>query len=368
MLYTSISSDILFYSLLTMNVNASSLLNKQDNITLDDIKNNPDKIKDLDEYTLNSFLDQSTKDKNYDTIVLLASELSNREKKEENIEPDSELQKTLAEDNQKSKEFNKKLNEEKKYQESANEIKLSQLTVKLNDALIKIQEMEEEFKTLNKINREQNSAALEKAKEAQNFWNSKELKNKQNEINWLMKEKKLLEEKYKVELLKYPPDEMAKLSTKRIKWRFIKIKHKKTADWKETKIERPNLKINKNIRSRRKLNQVVKSFNWFKEDSDSAVKYVLTQERQTRLDHISWWAALKSAENRWRYNLLHKMWFVMSKEKFETKFDIQQEKIIGKFKNDINPTEWSTEEKTIKALEDRMLYYKKDYMKKHYWK
>ena len=77
------------------------------------------------------------------------------------------------------------------------------------------------------------------------------------------------------------------MDTKLIKSRWISRKTIKTADGKETLTKRPSIKINKNRRSRRKLNQVVKSFNGFKKDSDSAVKYILTQERGSRIDHLT---------------------------------------------------------------------------------
>ena len=280
-----------------------------------------------------------------------------------------DISKQLAEDEMKRAEFEEKLDTEKQTQNTQDENKISELTAKLNNADEKIGSLEE---TVNKLleaqkeNREGTSKSLEDILESKKSWNSETVNKLLDEIQKLNQEKKTLETKSKAEILKYPEDKIATMKTKLIKWRWISKKTITTEDWKETTIKRPSIKINKHRRSRRKLNQVVKSFNGFKQNSDSAVKYILTQERQTRVDHIIWWAGLDQSLNRWRYNLMHKTWFVMSKAKFEEKFDKQQKKIIDKFKNNINSVKDTAEDKTIKALEARMARYKQDYMNKHY--
>ncbi len=215
-------------------------------------------------------------------------------------------------------------------------------------------------------NREETSWLLKDLKEAKRKWDTKRIDNFKRLLKEAQNTAKSLQEKYKKETVRYPEDEIATMDTKLIKSRWISKKTIKTEDWRETTIKRPSLKINKNRRSRRKLNQVVKAFNGFKKESDSAVKYILTQERWNRLDNLIWSDAAGQSMNRWRYSLLHNSWFVMSKVKFEEKFDKQQKKIIDKFKNNINPSADSDEGKTIKALEDRMKYYKQDYLNKHY--
>lgn len=215
-------------------------------------------------------------------------------------------------------------------------------------------------------NREENSSLLEELKDAKRKWSTERIQNLKNLIKNAQAKTKELQDKYKVETVKYPKDEIATMNTKRIKWRWISRKTIKTADGKETTIKRPSLKRNKNIRSRRKLNKVVKAFNGFKTDSDSAVKYILTQERWGRIDALTWADSLAQSMNKGRYNLLHKTWFVMSKDKFSDKFDKQKKVIIDNFSKNINPDADSKEGKTIKALEDRMKYYKQEYLNKHY--
>jgi hypothetical protein len=427
-----------------MNVNARwSVTTGSKSLTLEDIKNNPDKIKDLDEKDLKSFLGQANNWEDYDMVITLAQKLKSKKSQAENVEPDPELQKKLAEgalkqeqeNAQKQQEINdlkssenpeekdKKIDilksllekmdnkfevwnkityENKSWnkieaeilekqkdwsfpaegdvviKDSGGNVRSMTKSTLENNASFKVIEqknkinpilknlIEEIIKSHEEIRLEQ-SQVLEDLKNAQKTWDPKRINNFKNIIRELERKNKELEAKYKKEEIKYPQEEISRLSTKRIKRRFIKLKTSKTAEGSETTIKRPSLKRNKNIRSRRKLNQVVKSFNEFKNNSDSAVKYILTQERQTRAEHILWGAKIDEAINRWRYDLLHKTWFVMSKAKFEEKFESQKKKIIGNFKENINPSEWSPEDTTIKALEKRMDYYKKSYMDKHYW-
>jgi hypothetical protein len=57
----------------------------------------------------------------------------------------------------------------------------------------------------------------------------------------------------------------------------------------------------------------------------------------------------------------------MSKTKFEAKFDLKTEEIIGQFKKEINPIAWSDAANRIDAIEARMERHKKKYIDKHYW-
>jgi hypothetical protein len=59
-----------------MNINTNLGVNTQDNvITLDDIKKDPDKIKDLDDKNLKDLFDESKNSEDFDTIISLAQEL-----------------------------------------------------------------------------------------------------------------------------------------------------------------------------------------------------------------------------------------------------------------------------------------------------
>ena len=346
-----------------------NIVTEDKQVSIEDVLKNSWDLSTRSNEDLTSFLAEYKKGDDYGAIAALATELDHRTKVE-TVTVDPEVSKQLAEEaankEESNKEFNSKLDGEKKEIKKVNEEKISELTAKLEGALQKMSEMEEKYNKLVEKNRNDTSESLEWTLDAKKSWDSEKLKAAKEENEKLIKEKKALEAKYKVELFKYPPEEIATMKTKLIKWRWISKKTITTEDWTETTIKRPSIKINKHRRSRRKLNQVVKAFNWFKKDSDNAVKYILTQERSDRVSHIIWDTAGVQMMNRGRYNLMHKTWFVMSKAKFEEKFDKQQEKLIDKFKKNIDPVEWSAEATTIKWLEDRFKRYKQDYMNKHY--
>ena len=214
--------------------------------------------------------------------------------------------------------------------------------------------------------RKENSSLLEDLQDAQRKWDKKRIDNFKNLIKELENKNKDLKDRYQKETIKYPADEIATMDTKLINWRWWSRKTIKTEDGYETLRKRPNVKRNKNIRSLRKLNQVVHALNNFKKDSDNAVDYILTEERGSRIDNLMWVDALWKAINRFQYKFLFKMWFVMSKSEFEEKFDAQQEKIIGKFKTNINPAKWSDVANKIEAIEKRFKRHKQEYTNKHY--
>ena len=369
--YNLVYSRVLYFVWIKMNMNTAGVAEDRQVSIEDALKNSWD-LSTRSNEDLIWFLDEYTKEQKYWAMAALATELDSRSKKEM-VDVDSDVQKKLAEDQLKqeasNKEFNSKLEEEKQQTNIANENKVAELTTQLNNADEKILSLEE---TVNKLleaqkeNRENTSQSLEDILNSKNSGDSETVNKLLEEIKKLNQDKKTLETKSKEEILKYPQDQIATMKTKLIKWRWISRKTIKTADGKETIIKRPSIKINRHRRSRRKLNQVVKAFNGFKKDSDSAVKYILTQERSDRADTITWINSLIQLWNRWRYNLLRKRWFVMSESDFEEKFDKQKKKIIDKFKNNIKPEKDTAEDKTIKALEARMSRYKQDYMNKHY--
>jgi len=366
----SIFESFIFYLNNMANENWNIVVDKKDDIQ-DALKNASDLSKRSTE-DLKSFFDEYKNWADFWAIATLATELASRQETE-SISVNKEVSQKLAADAIKQQEdtakFQQEINKEKTEENKNKQDKLSDLTAKLKDSDEKIGSLEE---TINKLleaqkeNREKTSKSLDDVLNAKKWWDTESVKKLKEEIKQLIQDKKELEKKSKQDLLKYSSEEIATMKTKLIRWRWISRKTIKTEDGKETTIKRPNVKINKHRRSRRKLNQVVKAFNGFKQDSDSAVKYILTQERLGRMDNITWTEALMQSMNKGRYNVIYKLWFVMSKDKFEKKFDAQQKKIIDKFKNNINPEKDSPEDKTIKALEDRMARYKQSYMKKHY--
>lgn len=335
-------------------------------VSLDDMLKNAQDLKTRSNDELEWFLGDANKEKNYGAIAVLAKELDSR--------PKIDISKKLAEDVIKTDEENAKIQQEiidnKNKQKIQQSNEVESLKNQLNDNKEQIWSLKDTVESLiqevNK-NRQENTKLLEDLRDAKIEGNPEKTSHLQKLLTELNQKNKVLETKYKQEEIKYPAQEIATLNTKRIKWRGITKKSINTTDGFQTTIKRPNVKINKNIRSRRKLNQVVKAFNSFQKDSDSAVKYILSQERYGRVDHITWVANMVQSINKWRYGALHKVWFVMSKAKFEEKFDQQQKKIIDQFKTNINPAVDSNEDKTIKALELRMKYYKQKYTQKHYW-
>lgn len=353
-------------------VNTSS--DNKNKLSIDQLKgmeNTSENRSILSEYSDDDLKNMQTEvidSEDYEVAAIIRDVLN--DKKAEWVETNSEVQKKLVKDQAKQDQENTKKQQEildqrkKNKQEQSDQEK--DLKAKLFEQNKEIDSLKEEINKLNKrldLHVQENSNNLNEVLEAKKSWDSEKLE------ELLAENKRLREEKaaMKQEVLKYPPDKIQTLNTKRIKWRFISKKTIKTEEWSETTIKRPSVKRNKNIRSRRKLNQVVKAFNWFKKDSDNAVKYILTQERWNRVDHLSWADAIWQSINRFEYKFLHKLWFVMSKAKFEEKFSKQQAKIIGQFKTNINPAEWTKEFDTIKTLEAWMKYYKEDYMRKHYW-
>lgn len=354
--YNIIYSRVLYFVWIKMNVNTSSVAEEEKDI-----------LYELTDTHLKLLQKSAIEEEDYEKAAKIRDIFASR-RLDKNFDK-QDATKKLAEDELKRSEFKEKLGTEKDLQSKQDENKISELTAQLNSADEKIWSLEEKLNKLleaQKENREETSQNLEDVLEAKKSGDPESFNKFLTNLTELLKKKWMLNEDSKKELLEYPENQISTMKTKLIKWRWLSKKTIKTADGKETTIKRPNVKINRHRRSRRKLNQVVKAFNWFKKDSDSAMKYILTQDRMGRVDTVTWMAAMSSAENRGRYNLMHKTWFVMSKAKFEEKFDKQQKKIIDQFKNNINPAEWSAEDTTIKWLEARMKRYKQEYMNKHY--
>ncbi len=209
-----------------------------------------------------------------------------------------------------------------------------------------------------------NSSVLEELKNAKRKWNQEGIKNLYQIIKRLIGEENELKNKYE-NVKKYDNKQLNTLDTKWIRWRWPSSRLKRDDEGREIILKIPNIKIVRDRRSRRKLNKLVKYFNHVKNDSDKAMKYILTQARGNRIDTVTWANSLIQWINRWTYNLFHSTGFVMSKSKFEEMFTFKKQELLYQFSNNIKNL--TTDEKNIiKAIEQRMDYYKDAYMREHY--
>jgi predicted phage-related endonuclease len=140
---------------------------------LEDIKNNPDKIKDLDEKDLKSFLDQAKDGEDYDMVITLAQKLKSKKSVSEDVDADPELQKQLAEDalkqDQENAEAQKTILEKQEKEKKDQLDQVESLKKQLEDSEQQKKTLEElikNFEEYEKNNRQENSKLLEDIKAA----------------------------------------------------------------------------------------------------------------------------------------------------------------------------------------------------------
>ncbi len=341
-----------------MNVNARwSVTTGSKSLTLEDIKKNPDKIKDLDEKDLKSFLDQANNEEDYDMVITLAQKLKSKKSQTENVEPDTELKKQLAEDVLKQEQENAKKQQEiddlknlenpeekdKKIEELKNMLEDSEQQKKTLEGLIKnLQESE-------RSNRQKNSINLEDIKNAKNSWNKEELKRLRWVIKNLALEKKALKDKFAWELPKYDSKDIAKLKTRWISFKLFPKKSKADGDtiftlW-------PQLKFKNNIRSRNRINKTVNKLNEIKNDPKKWVNYIMT-----KASFSQWWRMWTWFKN------MKNFFAIRDTNTFDKVFNEHKKQFIDDLESKMSPNSMSdADKKTITAIKTRLDYYQKAY-------
>lgn len=339
-----------------MNVNTNLGVNTQDNvITLDDIKKDPDKIKDLDDKNLKDLFDESKNSEDFDTIISLAQELWSRKSQSENLTPDSELQKKLAEDQIKQDEEAARIQQE--LADSKSSEKQEENAKIIDDLKKQLEDSEQQKKTLEELlkqfaeseknNRQENSTNLENIKNAKNSWNEEELKRLRWVIKNLALDKKALKDKFAGELPKYDSKEIATLKTR---WIWFKLAWKMNIDG-QTVLTWPQLLLRRNIRSRNRINKTVNKLNEIWKDPKKWVNYIMTKASLSQLWRT--WTRFKNMKN---------FFTIRDTNKFDEVFNAHKKQFIDDLESKMSANSMSdTDKKTLTAIKARLDYYQKAY-------
>lgn len=339
-----------------MNLNArSSVIKDNNSITLEDIKKNPEKIKDLDDKTLNNFFEEEiskTWDKDYKTIGLLAAKIA--EKKTVNKSNPSVMEQLVQDHINEEEAIIKQQQEIVDLKNSENQ---EEKNKKIEDLKKQLEDSEQQKKTLEELvknfeeseknNRQENSKLLEDIKAAKESWDTEKVKKLQEAIKKITLENKALKDKFAGELPKYDSKDIATLKTR---WIWFKFAWKMNIDG-QTVLTWPQLLFRNNIRSRNRINKTVNKLNEIWKDPRKWVNYIMTKASLSQ-----WWRL-------WTWFKKIKNFFaIRDTNKFDEVFNAHKKQFIDDLESKMSANSMSdADKKTITAIKARLDYYQKAY-------
>lgn len=320
-------------------------------ISLLEKENGEEELLNLSDEDLNSLLEESIKEEQYEISVIIR----NIKKKKENInlnnEEKEDEEESLGEDETDSaEEFQKEIEKEREEDAKEKEETIKDLKKQLADYESDketyedwISDLEKKEVTLTK----ENSKLLEDIKNAKDSWDKKTIQKLRWVIKKLALEKKALRDKYAGELPKYDSQEIAKLKTR---WIGFKLAGKINIDG-QTMLTWPQLLFRRNIRSRNIMNKTVKALNKIWNDPKKWVKYIMTKSSL-----VEWWKIRAGMKN------LNQFFKVRDVNTFDKIFSEQKQKFINDLESKMDKNSMSdADKKTISAIKTRLDYYHKAY-------
>lgn len=337
-----------------MALNNGWWVNIQDNvITLDDIKKDPAKIKDLDDKSLKDLFDESKNSEDYDSVISLAQELWSRKSQSENLIPDPDLQKELVEDvtkEENNEQLKQEIAEEKNGKEEKNAQIIADLKSQLNDSELQkktLEDLVKQFKESEEINRWENSKLLEDIKAAKESWDTEKVKKLQDVIKNIALQNKALKDKFSGELPKYDSKDIATLKTS---WIWFKLAWKMKVDG-QTVLTWPQLLFRNNIRSRNRINKTVNKLNEIWNDTKKWVEYIMTKASLSQWWRL--WTLFKNMKN---------FFTIRDTNKFDEVFNAHKKQFIDDLESKMSANSMSdTDKNTLTAIKARLDFYQKAY-------
>ena len=338
-----------------------------------DIVKNYSKDEIEDNITNTMLWSEDLNEQQKDRIFDILTKASQEKMKLENENKDS-IKKAADEIEKKTEEHNKKQNEEIETSNQENAVEIDKLTKLLNDdwweknvsttsetipestwetstddvkdsapeSKENVDKLREELRK----SREINTVLLSLLTKAKNEKNTAEVVNLKKQLKESIQEKQNLLDKFWWKLPEYNWS-ISSLNTKRLEFQLFW----KSKEWWQTKITWPELRIRRNIMSRRRINKTVQKLNEIWKDAKAWVNYVMTRTFTLNWWKIAWW--IKQMKNFFK---------VRDVKSFNEAYDKQVDYFMSNLKSKMEANTISDEDKkTFDAIQKRLEYYKVAY-------
>ena len=338
-----------------------------------DIVKNYSKDEIEDNITNTMLWSEDLNEQQKDRIFDILTKASQEKMKLENENKDS-IKKAADEIEKKTEEHNKKQNEEIETSNQENAVEIDKLTKLLNDdwweknvsttsetipestwetstddvkdSAPESKENEDKLREELRKSREINTVLLSLLTKAKNEKNTAEVVNLKKQLKESIQEKQNLLDKFWWKLPEYNWS-ISSLNTKRLEFQLFW----KSKEWWQTKITWPELRIRRNIMSRRRINKTVQKLNEIWKDAKAWVNYVMTRTFTLNWWKIAWW--IKQMKNFFK---------VRDVKSFNEAYDKQVDYFMSNLKSKMEANTISDEDKkTFDAIQKRLEYYKVAY-------
>ncbi len=338
-----------------------------------DIVKNYSKDEIEDNITNTMLWSEDLNEQQKDRIFDILTKASQEKMKLENENKDS-IKKAADEIEKKAEEHNKKQNEEIETSNQENAVEIDKLTKLLNDdwweknvsttsetipestwetstddvkdLASESKENEDKLREELRKSREINTVLLSLLTKAKNEKNTAEVVNLKKQLKESIQEKQNLLDKFWWKLPEYNWS-ISSLNTKRLEFQLFW----KSKEWWQTKITWPELRIRRNIMSRRRINKTVQKLNEIWKDAKAWVNYVMTRTFTLNWWKIAWW--IKQMKNFFK---------VRDVKSFNEAYDKQVDYFMSNLKSKMEANTISDEDKkTFDAIQKRLEYYKVAY-------